>query len=238
MKLSEFLRVVVSELRSIANGFASDAMKPEYNDAAPESYIGRTKRIFIEARALEIQAESLEASPAALTREEGGRIVREAWLNWLANSPSISGQRPASWSAEWNDLKEEDKEVDRQIFEAVAGALSKAQPTAERTATTKDIRDELESTYRLLMDDADFIDEQHPALAISIKGGCDSIKKCIDALDAQERAGVKAEICNAWHGNDFSQCQLPKGHEGNHLCIMTWEWPTASNAASEQGGAT
>ena len=64
LKLSEFLRVVVSELRSIANGFAPDAMKPEYSAAASESYIGRTKRIFIEARALEIQAESLEASPA------------------------------------------------------------------------------------------------------------------------------------------------------------------------------
>ena len=60
------------------------------------------------------------------------------------------------------------------------------------------------------------------------------IKDAIVELDAQEKAGVKAEICNAWHGNDFSQCQLPKGHEGNHLCIMTWEWPTASNAASEQ----
>ena len=59
-------------------------------------------------------------------------------------------------------------------------------------------------------------------------------KKRLAEIDAQERAGVKAEICNAWHGNDFSQCQLPKGHEGNHLCIMTWEWPTASNAASEQ----
>ena len=131
-----------------------------------------------------------------------------------------------------------DYNLDRRLKIKNAFALAitalEAQPTAERTATTKDIRDELESTYRLLMDDADFIDEQHPALAISIKGGCDSIKKCIDALDAQERAGVKAEICNAWHGNDFSQCQLPKGHEGNHLCIMTWEWPTASNAASEQ----
>ena len=78
------------------------------------------------------------------------------------------------------------------LKDALETLADEASPAAERTATTKDIRDELESTYRLLMDDADFIDEQHPALAISIKGGCDSIKKCIDALDAQERAGAKA----------------------------------------------
>lgn len=78
------------------------------------------------------------------------------------------------------------------LIEATNKVRKIVPPAAERTAATKDIRDELESTYRLLMDDADFIDEQHPALAISIKGGCDSIKKCIDALNAKERAGTKA----------------------------------------------
>ena len=178
LKLSEFLRVAVSELRSIANGFASDAMKPEYSAAASESYIGRTKRIFIEARALEIQAESLEASPAALTREEGGRIVREAWLNWLANSPSISGQRPASWSAEWNDLKEEDKEVDRQIFEAVAGALSKAPPATGRTAL-KAIQEKIEDRLQAIL---------------MPKGSSteDTLRWVLSLFDAQERARAKA----------------------------------------------
>ena len=82
--------------------------------------------------------------------------------------------------------------VDHDAFDELLDGVFRleGQPAAERTVTTKDIRDELESTYRLLMDDADFIDEQHPALAISIKGDCDSIKKCIDALNAQERAGA------------------------------------------------
>ena len=160
LKLSEFLRVVVSELRSIANGFAPDAMKPEYSAAASESYIGRTKRIFIEARALEIQAESLEAPPAA-----------------------------------------------------------------ERTALIKELRADISRMATTGFNASGF--KKHVIQEIDL----------IMGLDAQEKAGVKAEICNAWHGNDFSQCQLPKGHEGNHLCIMTWEWPTASNAASEHGGA-
>ena len=64
----------------------------------------------------------------------------------------------------------------------------------------------------------------------------DTLRWVLSLFDAQERAGAKAEICNAWHGNDFSQCQPPKGHEGNHLCVMRWEWQTASKAASEQGG--
>lgn len=161
LKLSEFLRMVVSELRSIANGFAPDAMKPEYSAAAFESYIGRTKRIFIEARALEIQAESLEASP-----------------------------------------------------------------DAERTALIKELRADISRTATTGFNASGF--KKYVIQEIDL----------IMGLDAQEKTGVKAEICNAWHGNDFSQCQLPKGHEGNHLCIMTWEWPTASNAASEHGGAT
>ena len=89
LKLSEFLRMVISELRSIANGFAPDAMKPEYSAAASESYIGRTKRIFIEARALEIQAESLEAPPAAertvLIKELRADISRMATTGFNAS---------------------------------------------------------------------------------------------------------------------------------------------------------
>ena len=80
--------------------------------------------------------------------------------------------------------------IDDELCPSCSTFFSRYPP--ETPPTTKDIRDELESTYRLLMDDADFIDEQHPALAISIKGGCDSIKKCIDALNAKERAGTKA----------------------------------------------
>ena len=77
--------------------------------------------------------------------------------------------------------------------------------------------------------------------AISMPKGSsteDTLRWVLSLFDAQGRAGAKAEICNAWHGNDFSQCQLPKGHEGNHLCVMRWEWQTASKAASEQGGTT
>ena len=52
-------------------------------------------------------------------REELGREVRRVWLIWVRTNPSISAKRPASWEAEWNDLKEEDKEVDRMIGEAI-----------------------------------------------------------------------------------------------------------------------
>jgi hypothetical protein len=48
-------------------------------------------------------------------REDLGRLVRDVWLYWLSDNPSASGKRPASWSAKWDDLKEEDKEVDRMI---------------------------------------------------------------------------------------------------------------------------
>jgi hypothetical protein len=58
-----------------------------------------------------------------IDREQLGRIVRKAWLEWLRTNPSVSGQRPVSWSAEWDTLKEEDKEVDRRIGVAVAEAV-------------------------------------------------------------------------------------------------------------------
>ena len=65
-------------------------------------------------------------SETEMDREQLGRIVRSAWLKWVKTSPSVSGQRPASWYAEWDALKEEDKECDRQIGEAVKAALESA----------------------------------------------------------------------------------------------------------------
>ena len=109
-------------------------------------------------------------------------------------------------------------------------STSEAQLAAERTAL-KRLKGIIVRKEDELSKDEQMPMEQYRYTSQAFRWVCEQID---EAIDAQEKAGVKAEICNAWHGNDFSQCQLPKGHEGNHLCIMTWEWPTASNAASEQ----
>ena len=50
------------------------------------------------------------------SREELGRMVREAWVRWAQTQPAPK----ASWLAPWEELNEPDKEADRQIGEAVA----------------------------------------------------------------------------------------------------------------------
>jgi hypothetical protein len=128
----------------------------------------------------------------------------------------------------------EDRNLDAvsHIMEKAAEHIStsEAQLAAERTAL-KRLKGIIVRKEDELSKDEQMPMEQYRYTSQAFRWVCEQID---EAIDAQEKAGVKAEICNAWHGNDFSQCQLPKGHEGNHLCIMTWEWPTASNAASEQ----
>jgi hypothetical protein len=49
-------------------------------------------------------------------REQLGRIVRYAWIEWAKQQPDPK----SSWLTPWKSLPEEMKEVDRQIGEAVA----------------------------------------------------------------------------------------------------------------------
>lgn len=53
-----------------------------------------------------------------MTRDELGRIVREAWVRWARKQPS---PKP-SWLVPYDELSEADKEADRQIGEAVSAA--------------------------------------------------------------------------------------------------------------------
>jgi hypothetical protein len=48
-------------------------------------------------------------------REEGGRLVRIAWIEWAQQQPN---PKP-SWLVPWEGLSEEDKEADRQIWEKI-----------------------------------------------------------------------------------------------------------------------
>jgi hypothetical protein len=54
--------------------------------------------------------------PLPLSRDDLGRIVREAWVRWAQTQPS---PKP-SWLVPYDELSEADKEADRQIGEAVA----------------------------------------------------------------------------------------------------------------------
>lgn len=51
----------------------------------------------------------------ATNREEGGRIVRLAWIKWAEQQPD---PKPF-WLVTWEELNEPDKEADRQIWEAI-----------------------------------------------------------------------------------------------------------------------
>jgi hypothetical protein len=54
----------------------------------------------------------------AITREQLGRIVREAWVEWAREQP---GAKP-SWLTGWDDLDKGQREADMRIGEAVAKA--------------------------------------------------------------------------------------------------------------------
>lgn len=52
-------------------------------------------------------------------RDDGGRVVREAWVRWALTQPN---PKP-SWLVPYDELSEADKEADRQIFEACRSDL-------------------------------------------------------------------------------------------------------------------
>jgi hypothetical protein len=54
--------------------------------------------------------------PLPFSRDELGRMVREAWVRWAETQPD---PKP-SWLVPYDELAEPDKEADRQIGESVA----------------------------------------------------------------------------------------------------------------------
>ncbi len=56
-----------------------------------------------------------------LSRDDLGRIVREAWCGWAKNQPQ--SRMKDSWLVPFDELNESDKEVDRLIGEAVVRRL-------------------------------------------------------------------------------------------------------------------
>lgn len=54
--------------------------------------------------------------PLPFSREQLGRMVREAWVDWARTQPN---PKP-SWLVPYDDLSEPDKEADRQIGERIA----------------------------------------------------------------------------------------------------------------------
>lgn len=51
-----------------------------------------------------------------ITRDEGGKAVREAWVNYVRET--VAEPKP-SHVAPWEELSEWDKEADRRIYDAV-----------------------------------------------------------------------------------------------------------------------
>jgi hypothetical protein len=58
----------------------------------------------------------------ASNREEGGELVRLAWIRWAKQQP----QPKASWLVSWENLPEPDREADRQIWDAVVAPYNDA----------------------------------------------------------------------------------------------------------------
>lgn len=61
-------------------------------------------------------ASASDAEVEAVDRDAGGRIVRQAWVEWALEQPN----RKPSWLVPYDELSEPDKEVDRRIYEACA----------------------------------------------------------------------------------------------------------------------
>lgn len=63
---------------------------------------------------------------ASLSRDELGRIVRDAWVRWARQQPNLK----PSWILAYDDLADEDKEADRLIGEAVVAAIEPPRPAS------------------------------------------------------------------------------------------------------------
>ncbi len=76
------------------------------------------KRLHAERRALRKSPDNQRDGnrPLPFSRDDLGRMVREAWVRWAQTQPN---PKP-TWLVPYEELAEPDKEADRQIGEAVA----------------------------------------------------------------------------------------------------------------------
>ncbi len=58
----------------------------------------------------------------AQNREDGGRLVRLAWIDWAKRQPD---PKP-SWLVSWEELSEPDKEADRCIWDNITAPYTTA----------------------------------------------------------------------------------------------------------------
>lgn len=63
-------------------------------------------------------------------REELGRIVRDAWVQWASEQPDPK----RSWLIPWEELDDGQREVDMRIGEAVASAVAAQPPESPQVA--------------------------------------------------------------------------------------------------------
>jgi hypothetical protein len=61
-------------------------------------------------------------------RDELGKVVRNAWIEWARLQPTIKD----SWFVPYEELSEPDKEADRMIGEAVVKFYEEAQCDSRR----------------------------------------------------------------------------------------------------------
>ncbi len=61
-------------------------------------------------------------STIAHNREDGGKLVRLAWIRWAMKQPH---PKP-SWFVPWENLSEEDKEADRYIWDEIVAPYVEA----------------------------------------------------------------------------------------------------------------
>lgn len=61
-----------------------------------------------------------ERTGRVIDRDSGGRLVREAWIDWAKSKQDYK----ASWVVPYDQLNEMDKEADRLIFERIINKLA------------------------------------------------------------------------------------------------------------------
>jgi hypothetical protein len=64
----------------------------------------------------------------AINREEGGELVRLAWIRWAKTQQ----QPKASWLVSWANLTEQDKEANRQIWDAIVAPYNEVVQELQR----------------------------------------------------------------------------------------------------------
>lgn len=77
-----------------------------------------------------------------MDREQGGRLVREAWVNYCRET----GDTKSSHLAPWDELSAWDKAADSRIYDAVAAALQ-----AEHAAEVARLREALGTLTTVLV---------------------------------------------------------------------------------------